>query len=134
MTSRAAHRRKDRGAARAGDANAVLCAFLWLICAAGFAGLALRADAEYVFRADLRLLQATRDYPASIDLLLRIESVLTQPCVLAASIFGLAGLLFLRRARAESLVVLGAFTLFGFTVLTQSMVQDVPPSFSDFAP
>jgi hypothetical protein len=134
LTSRTASHRKDRGGGRAWDANAVLCAALWLICAAGFAGLALKADAEYVFRADLRLLQATRDYPASIDLLLSIEGFLTQPWVLAASIFGLAGLLFLRGARAESLVVLGAFALFGVTVLTQRLVQDVPPSFSDFAP
>ena len=134
MISRAAYRRKERGAGWAWDANAVLCAAVWLICATGFAGLALKADADDVFRADLRLLQMTHDYPASVDLLLSVESFLTQPLVLAASIFSLAGLLFLRGARAESLVVIGAFALFGVTVLTQSMVQDVPPTFSNFAP
>jgi hypothetical protein len=134
LTSRAAYRRKDRGAGWAWDANAVLCAATWLICATGFAGLALKADAEYVYRADLRLLQATRDFPASIDLLLSAQTFLTEPLVLLAAISGLAGLLILRGAKGESLVVLGAFALFGVTVTMQHMVQDVPPVFGDFAP
>jgi hypothetical protein len=116
------------------DAHAVLFASLWLICAVGFVALGVKADAEYVFRADLRLLQATRDFPASVDLLLEAEAFLTQPWVLAVSIGGLALALMIRGARAESLVVLGAFVLFGLTVVTQRLVQDVPPTFSDFAP
>jgi hypothetical protein len=134
MTNRAAYRRKERGAGQAWDVYAVLCAVLWLVCAAGFAGLALKAGTEYAYRPDMRLLLATWDLPAYIEPLLRAQALLTAPLTLAGGIFGLATLLIVRRAKAESLVVLAALALFGITAVSQQVVHGLHPGFRDFAP
>ena len=128
VIERTAYRRMERGEGQAGLSDAVFSLGLWLICAAGFAGLAMRAGERAVrYQPD-----ASQRLPQGLEYLAYAQGMLAEPRTLAAALVALAAVLLLRGARMESLTVLATFVLFGTMVAIKHMVFDVPPVLTQY--
>jgi hypothetical protein len=125
VTARILDRRKDSGATP--DGNTVIFVSLWLISAAGFAGFVLRNGSDVRWRFD-----ASRELPVGLHQLAALQDTLAEPLTLAVAIGALTLSMILRGAKAESLVVLATFALFGAMAVIRRVIFDPPPGFTHF--